>query len=65
LEHRRKGHPELDTPQNIEWLCEFCHKYSNGRKHREEFWERQCQRFGERIMREWLDGLPIKVKQRF
>jgi hypothetical protein len=61
---RMKGIKVLDLPYNICWLCSDCHHSDgrvNGRKAAEWFWEIQCQRYSERIMREWLNNLPLKI----
>lgn len=62
---RMKGHPELDVKENAELICKKCHQSPGGYKAREQFWAKQCSRYGEKHMREWLDSLDLKVKPRF
>lgn len=64
---RMKGKPELDVEENAMLVCSECHYTGRveAREVAEWFWERQCVRYGEEHMREWLDGLPLKVKPRY
>lgn len=67
LIHRRKGHPELDHRYNMEHVCQKCHQSGevNSYKHRQEFWQRQCKKYGDAEMRSWYDSLDLKHKQKF
>ena len=63
---RRKGHPELDTDENFQLVCQDCHKYSGRAKSFENkvwFWQVQCERYGEERMKAWHDGVTLKVKE--
>lgn len=64
LFHRMKGVPELDSEENCGLVCHKCHgDVVNGYESRRSFWKRQVERGYD--MDAWLDGLPLKFKQRF
>lgn len=67
LFHRMKSKPELDDPRNIMNVCHKCHASGevNSFEARRIFWQRQCAKYGEGNMRQWVDSLPLKVKERF
>jgi hypothetical protein len=68
LIHRMAGRSFLDCRENIMVLFHDCHmsgKKINGYKAQQSFWERQCARYGEEHMQNWLDRLPLKVKPKF
>ena len=65
LIHRMKGHPELDCIENLQAVCPACHPYQNGHETRRRFWQSQCELCGAVHMREWLDGLDLKVKESY
>jgi hypothetical protein len=61
LVHKMKAHPELDSIYNLMAVCKDCHPYCNGFETRQKFWKSQCVLYGKDVMREWLDGLNLKV----
>ena len=64
---RKKGHPELDTDENFQLVCQDCHKYSGKAKafvNKVLFWQVQCERYGEDRMLTWHNGVNLKVKER-
>lgn len=67
LYHRRAGVKELDTPENLELVCNLCHADGvvNSYKHRVQFYVNQCSRYGSQHMEDWNNGLPIKRKDRW
>lgn len=65
LVHRMKNHPELDCIENLMAVCIDCHSHSNGFETRQQFWKSQCKIYGKEHMREWWDGLSLKVKPNF
>lgn len=65
LEGRMKSKPELNVEENGELLCRDCHANPGGYKARVKFWKRQCRRYGKQHMRDWHDGLNLKIKEVF
>lgn len=63
--HRMKGHTELDCEENIMLVCQPCHQSGvvNSWESRVSFWDTQVSRGYK--MKEWLDGLNLKIKPRF
>ena len=62
---RMKRKPELNVEYNAELLCKECHANKGNYLQRYRFWQKQCQRYGEEVMREWYDGLSLLIKERF
>ena len=63
---RRKKFPELDCPENIMLVNHDEHllrKFDN-LEWRRYFWKRQCDRYGEDHMLEWIKSLSPKLKNR-
>lgn len=65
LIHKRTGHQELDTIENLCPVCDECHPYLNGWNSRVMFWHSQCDLYGADRMREWLDNLGLKCPPKF
>lgn len=65
LIHKRTGHPELDTLENLCPVCDECHPYLNGYDSKRLFWHSQCDLYGQARMREWFDNLGLKVPPKF
>jgi ribosomal protein L32 len=61
----RRYHRILTVPENLLPVCRECHSSGqvNAFTARVWFWKRQCKRYGEKHMRDWYDGLPLKVKK--
>jgi hypothetical protein len=64
LIHGMKKYPQLDVPENIQLVCRSCHNDgpANSNDNRVLFWNMQCQRYGRRHMRDWIEYLPLKIK---
>ena len=62
---RMKRKPELNVEYNAELLCKECHANKGNYIQRYRFWQKQCRRYGEEVMREWYDNLPLIIKERF
>jgi len=63
---RRKRFPELDCPENIALVNHDDHilgKFDT-LEWRRYFWKRQCDRYGEKHMMEWVNSLPVKLSNR-
>jgi hypothetical protein len=61
----KKFHKFLDVRENALEVCEPCHKMADAYGVRKTAYQLNAQRYGEEHMREWLDGLPLKIKERF
>ncbi len=62
---KRKFHKFLDHECNALEVCEKCHKTADGYQVRLKAWQIKCAEYGEEAMREWYDGLPFIVKERY
>lgn len=65
LVHKRTGHPELDTIENLMAVCQDCHPYLNGYKIRCTFWKSQVKLYGRERMIAWLANLGLKIPLKF
>jgi hypothetical protein len=64
LLRRDKRKPELDHEFNLILVCPYCHQVGevDSKEARKLFWIMQVNRYGEFQMRDWLDSLPLKIK---
>ena len=58
---KKRYHDALTTPENCALVCRDCHKWLNGHGERVAFLQRQLKRYGQKRMREWIEGLPEKI----
>jgi len=61
---RSKRYPQLDVKYNLMLLCPGCHKFASFEMKR-VFWEIQVRRYGYKVMRNWIDNLPLINKENF
>jgi len=65
LIRRDKRFPELDDEKNLILVCPHCHMSGevDSKEARKIFWTRLCERYTEFAMLDWLESLPLKIKQ--
>jgi len=61
-----KNRDYFDAPINMSWCCQNFHsRYGETTAFRQWFYERQCRIHGKYFVDAWLDGAPLKIKERY
>ena len=55
----------LNMTYNLMLVCAACHsRAAKSHENKVRFWKMQCERYGEKVMIEWHNKLPYKVKEK-
>ncbi len=61
----KKKHKYLNVKENALEICTECHTFAGAYKYRRKAWKINCARYGNEHMSDWLDALPLLIKERF